>query len=84
MKRPRLLAPVLLLVTVAAIGGALAAWKESSLDAADAAAARQPEPSESVTVALAQSREHVQTTTSIGTVLALRSVTMRRLSGPIV
>ena len=32
---------------------------------------------ESVTVAVAQEREHRQTTTSIGTVLALRSITLR-------
>ncbi|HTE06480.1 MAG TPA: efflux RND transporter periplasmic adaptor subunit [Planctomycetota bacterium] len=75
MKRS-LLAPLLLLGTVVVVGAALAAWKKSSLDAADAAAASQPEPSEVVTVALARSRDNVRTMTSIGTVLALRSVTL--------
>jgi membrane fusion protein (multidrug efflux system) len=77
MKQPRYLAPVILLGVVAASGVALAAWKESSIEAADAAARSMPEPSESITVALAQSRPHVPTITAIGTVLALRSVTLR-------
>ena len=42
-----------------------------------AASANQPEPMESVTVAVAKEIEHRQTTTSIGTVLALRSITLR-------
>jgi membrane fusion protein, multidrug efflux system len=66
-----------LLATVAALGVGLGAWKYSSLQESNAAAANQPEPMESVTVALASEREHRQTTTSIGTVLALRSVTLR-------
>lgn len=77
MKRPRALAPLILLGIVAGSGVALAAWKESSLAAADAAARSMPEPAETVTVAIAQSRHHVPTITAIGTVLALRSVTLR-------
>jgi membrane fusion protein, multidrug efflux system len=67
----------LLLVTVVATGGGLAAWKHASIEEADAASANQPEPMESVTAAVATEREHRQTTTSIGTVLALRSISLR-------
>jgi membrane fusion protein, multidrug efflux system len=66
-----------LLATVAAVGVGLAAWKYSSIQESKAASARQSEPMESVTVAVASEREHRHTTTSIGTVLALRSVTLR-------
>ena len=67
----------LLLATIVATGAGLAAWKYTDLAAADAAAANQPEPMESVTAAVATEREHRRTTTSIGTVLALRSITLR-------
>lgn len=67
----------LLLVTVVASGGALAAWKGSSLHQSAAAAAAQPEPAETVTAAEARTREYQPSTTAIGTVLALRSVTLR-------
>jgi membrane fusion protein, multidrug efflux system len=71
------IAPVALLGTVAVGGGLLAAWKTAALDRAEDAAASQPEPTETVSVAVAQEREHRATTTSIGTVLALRSITLR-------
>jgi membrane fusion protein (multidrug efflux system) len=67
----------LLLLVVAAGGVGLAAWKVSSVRANDAAAARQPEPMEVVTAAAAVAREHQPTTTSIGTVLALRSISLK-------
>jgi membrane fusion protein (multidrug efflux system) len=67
----------LLLATVVGTGGLLAVWKYTSLRASDAAAASQPEPMELVTVAVPKEIEHRQTTTSIGTVLALRSITLR-------
>ena len=66
-----------LLATVVALGVGLGAWKYSSLEESNSASARQPEPIESVTVAVASEREHRDTSTSIGTVLALRSVTLR-------
>jgi membrane fusion protein (multidrug efflux system) len=66
-----------LLATVAAPRVGLGGWKYSSLQESNAASARQPEPIESVTMAVASEREHRDTTTSIGTVLALRSVTLR-------
>jgi membrane fusion protein, multidrug efflux system len=71
------IASVLLLGTIAATGAGLAAWKYTDLAAAEAASANQPEPMESVTAAVAREREHRRTTTSIGTVLALRSITLR-------
>jgi membrane fusion protein (multidrug efflux system) len=67
----------LLLLTVAGIGMGLAAWKYTSLKASQTAAANQPEPMESVTAAVAKAVEHRPTTTAIGTVLALRSITLR-------
>nr|WP_246312214.1 efflux RND transporter periplasmic adaptor subunit [Aquabacterium terrae] len=59
------------------IGGALAAWKYNAAEASQAAAAGHPEPAEAVTAATAAAREHRAATTAIGTVLALRSVTLR-------
>ncbi len=67
----------LLLATVVAVGVGLAAWKYASIQESNAASANQPEPMESVTAAVASERQHRHTTTSIGTVLALRSVTLR-------
>jgi membrane fusion protein, multidrug efflux system len=67
----------LLLGAVIGTGGGLAAWKYASIQEADAVSATQPEPMESVAVAAAKPREHRQTTTSIGTVVALRSITLR-------
>lgn len=68
------------LVLVGAVLGTgilLAAWKRNSnLDAA-AAAANQPEPVELVTLATATPRQHRQSTTAVGTVLALESITLR-------
>jgi membrane fusion protein (multidrug efflux system) len=67
----------LLLVTVLSTGVGLAAWKYVSIQNSHAASANQPEPMESVTVAVAKGLEHRASTTSIGTVLALRSITLR-------
>jgi membrane fusion protein (multidrug efflux system) len=59
------------------IATALTLWKSAGIRAADAAAAMQPEPVETVATAIAVERPHRETTTSIGTVLALRSITLR-------
>jgi membrane fusion protein, multidrug efflux system len=67
----------LLIGTIVLAGGALAAWKHSAIEEAEAAAANQPEPMEMVRVAVAKERTHRETATSIGTVLALRSVDLR-------
>jgi membrane fusion protein (multidrug efflux system) len=71
------IASSLLIGTIVLTGAALAAWKHASIQEAEAAAASQPEPVEVVAAAVATAREHRQTTTSIGTVLALRSVELR-------
>jgi membrane fusion protein (multidrug efflux system) len=73
----RWIGPILLfgLVVGALVG--LAAWKYTRVTEAIAAAQNQPEPMESVTAAVAKEREHRRTTTSIGTVIALRSITLR-------
>jgi membrane fusion protein, multidrug efflux system len=68
---------VLLLAALLSLAGGLAAWKVLSVRRANAALARQPEPMESVAVALAKEVKHSEETTSIGTVMALRSITLR-------
>lgn len=67
----------ILIAVVLGVAAALAVWKTTSARAAAAAAANQPEPVEAVTTAIAQTQQHRATTTSIGTVLALRSITLR-------
>jgi membrane fusion protein (multidrug efflux system) len=71
------IASVLLVAAVVGVGASLAAWKRSSIQESDAAAANHPEPMELVTTAVAEEREHRRMTTSIGTVIALRSITLR-------
>lgn len=66
----------LLLGTLAVTGIALAAWKSSELKRSAAEAASQPEPMETATAAIARPRDYRPTTTSIGTVFALRSITL--------
>lgn len=70
-------ASAVLLLGVLGTGGGLAAWKYAALKESEAAAASQPEPAELVTTAIPSERDHRQTSTSIGTVLALRSVTLQ-------
>jgi membrane fusion protein, multidrug efflux system len=65
-----------LLVCLLAVGASLASWKASSLNAADGAPP-PAEPAEAVSAAVAQGRDHRDSATAIGTVLALRSVTLR-------
>jgi membrane fusion protein, multidrug efflux system len=77
VRKTRWTGSALLIATIIGTGVILAAWKQSSIKEAEAAAASQPEPTEVVAAAVAAAREHRQTTTSIGTVLALRSVELR-------
>lgn len=77
MIRRNWIGPLLLISVVVGTGTAFGAWKHSSIEDSDAAAASQPEPVESVAVAVAREREHNRTTTSIGTIVALRSITVR-------
>lgn len=76
-ERKHRLASAVLLAAVVAVGVGLAAWKYGAIMRAMAMAAAAPEPQESVTVAPAEARTHRATVTSIGTVLALRSITLR-------
>lgn len=77
MNRRGWIGSVLLLIMVVAVGVALAAWKYTAIQESVAASQSQPEPREAVSVAVAREIEHRPTTTSIGTVLALRSITLR-------
>ena len=77
MNRRSWIGSSLLLVTVVSVGVGLAGWKYTSIQETVAASQNQPEPTESVTVALAKEVEHRHIATSIGTVLALRSITLR-------
>lgn len=83
--RPRSwFASALLIAAIVVVAIALGTWKRSSIAAAEAAASNQPEPVESVTAATAVERNHRETATAIGTVLALRSVALRNeLSGTV-
>ncbi|WP_054031871.1 efflux RND transporter periplasmic adaptor subunit [Desulfatitalea tepidiphila] len=67
----------MLFAALAAIGGGLAMWKHAATEEANAATASQAEPMETVMAAVAKPLEHRQTATAIGTVLALRSITLR-------
>lgn len=73
----RALASAILLGVVVLAGVLLVAWKRGANREAAAAAANQPEPVEMVALATAHPRKHTEATTAVGTVLALRSVTLR-------
>jgi membrane fusion protein (multidrug efflux system) len=75
--RVRLVRSTILIVSIVAAALLLTAWKYAAARDASATAASQPEPMESVTAAVASERLHRRTTTSIGTVLALRSISLR-------
>jgi membrane fusion protein (multidrug efflux system) len=77
MNRRGWIGSIVLLVMLVTAGLGLAAWKYESIQESHAASVNQPEPMESVVVTIAKELEHRQTTTSIGTVLALRSITLR-------
>lgn len=77
MNRQNWIGSIVLILFVLLVGIGLAAWKYESIQNEQAASANQPEPMESVTVAVARTIDHRQSTTSIGTVLALRSVTLK-------
>lgn len=75
--RTSLIRSSVLVATILTSAGLLTAWKFAAAREASAAAANQPEPMESVTAAVTSERQHRRTTTSIGTVLALRSISLR-------
>ena len=71
------IAGFVLIGVVLGSGALLAGWKQSANREAAAAAAKQPEPVERITIANAEAQEHHATTTAIGTVRALRSITLK-------
>lgn len=76
---------LVLIAVVLAVGIALAVWKRTANLSAAAASANPAEPVEMVTFATAVPREFRSSTTAIGTVLALRSITLRNeLAGTVV
>lgn len=75
--RTGLFRSTILIGTILAVALLLGAWRYSAALEASAAAANQQEPMETVAVAVASERQHRRTTTSIGTVLALRSISLR-------
>lgn len=77
MNRKILLPSLSLLLAVTAVGAGLHLWKRTADARAQVSASDQAEPAESVTAAVALPREYRRSTTAIGTVLALRSVTLR-------
>lgn len=76
-QRNRWIGSLLLVSTVILTLLVLAFWKRFSIQEAAAAGANHPEPMESISAATAREVEHRRTTTSIGTVTALRSITLR-------
>ncbi|GJL56189.1 MAG: MexH family multidrug efflux RND transporter periplasmic adaptor subunit [Nitrospirales bacterium] len=84
MSRRGWIGSFLILVILVAVGISLTAWKYASIQETRANAANQLEPIESVEAATAREYAYQATTTSIGTVLALRSITLRNeLSGTV-
>lgn len=77
MNRQNWIRSLVLVLFIALLGIGLAAWKYEALQSEHAASASQPEPSESITVAIARTIDHRPNTTSIGTVLALRSISLK-------
>lgn len=77
MNHPNWIGSIILVLVVLLLGIGLAAWKYESIQNEQAASANQSEPMESITVAVARAIDHRRTTTSIGTVLALRSITLK-------
>src|SRR5690349_3219418 len=73
----RAVAGFVLVGIVLGSGTLLASWKQAANREGAAAAAKQPEPVERVTIASAEVKEYHATTTAIGTVLALRSITLK-------
>jgi len=77
MSRRGWIGSILLFLVIVGIAASLGAWKVASIQKAIAAGSNRPEQMESITVAAAVEREHRRTTTAIGTVVALRSITLK-------
>lgn len=82
MSSSGLVRSIVLFVVLVGLAAGLVAWKRNSTLGAGAAPAW--EPTELVTAALVEPHSHVRATTSIGTVVALRSITLRNeISGTV-
>ena len=68
-------ASVLLVLVALGVGAGLYLWKSAANEAAAAAAAAQPPPMWAVESATVATRSFARSTTSIGTVRALQSIT---------
>lgn len=77
MSRRSWITTFVLFATVLGTAAALTAWKLDSIEDTETAAANQPEPIEAVEAAVARPHDYRATATSIGTVLARRSITLR-------
>jgi membrane fusion protein (multidrug efflux system) len=77
LDRRGLTGSAVLLAVLTLTGGGLVAWKRSAIHKSNAAGAHQPEPIESITMAVAKERQYRPTATSIGTILALNSITLK-------
>lgn len=73
----RTVASLLLLGAVAGAAYGLLVWKQRQGAAAAAQAAAQPEPAMAIEAALVHTHQHARSTTAIGTVRALQSITLR-------
>ncbi|MEM7205116.1 MAG: efflux RND transporter periplasmic adaptor subunit [Planctomycetota bacterium] len=73
----RALGSALLLAVVAGVAFGLMVYKRGAEEAAVAAAAAMPEPAEAVEAARVVTRDYTRQSTAIGTVRALRSITLR-------
>lgn len=84
MSRRGWIGSVLLLAGFAGVVAGLAEWKRRSIAGAAAGSSPAYEPAEKITEGVARAQSHRRSTTAIGTVLALRSVTLRNeLSGTV-
>lgn len=77
MKASQWIASFGLIAAVVAVGAGLAAKKKADIQKSMAEAAAMPEQMEAVVVQTAREVEHRRTTTAVGSVLALRSVTLK-------
>ena len=85
MKASSWIVSLTLISALVAGGVGLAAWKRADIKKSMDAAASMPEPAESVVTAPAGEVDHRNSTVAVGTVLALRSITLRNeMAGTVV
>lgn len=77
MKHRVWISSTLLFLALGAAGAGLVAWKHARTQTSQAASAQMQEPAEVISVAVAHNMQHRPYTSSIGTMVALRSITLR-------